>query len=492
MAGSLHRRVLLAAALVALVPSALAGGYGTDCSKSEDCTDSGAPFCEVYFKDYSYVLNNKVDETPGPQQNKGYCVECKVDCDCSPNQYCGVAPSDGEKLLFPVGLQSSNGGSGMSSYAQTKIAFYARSFGGMPLRSKCLDLAPTGGVCHRAGDMNLYTKMVTQYQNPQQLNGLSTAQDAVVVRVPTGSILKDSEQNYCAKVAQWIPEFRSHEGKVENPDATSEVAMRATDATLSTGNTANTPGACPKWVRNKEAAKCCNQWQCNGNENVGDDCQTGQQSITDATKNVCVKCQALCGYSPGIAAGHSNMLEKKCRTKCKSDSILGACGETDAILSDFKSGWEPACQTGTANTFQSKSPNTYDEAEFTISFISPAKEWEGSCYKGNCRVCVEEDKRCEDATFDMKGVHQTCRAGRWEATDDLKAYSYEYGNYSPETKAMVVVAFFCIIFTLALIAFAVVFCLCMKNTDEDDKKGGASAQVAYVASPAVAAGANQA
>ena len=48
MAGSLLRRALLAAALAALIPSAIGMGYGEDCSFSSDCTDSGAPICTVY------------------------------------------------------------------------------------------------------------------------------------------------------------------------------------------------------------------------------------------------------------------------------------------------------------------------------------------------------------------------------------------------------------------------------------------------------------
>lgn len=73
---------------------------------------------------------------PGASVKKGICVECRTECDCDVNQYCGAST----ELVIPVGVQSSNTGSGLTDYAREIMAAYGQAFSGMKLRGKCTSL----------------------------------------------------------------------------------------------------------------------------------------------------------------------------------------------------------------------------------------------------------------------------------------------------------------------------------------------------------------
>jgi len=44
--------------LFILAGTTYAAEYGEPCSKATDCTDPWAPFCHVFFRDYSYLANS--------------------------------------------------------------------------------------------------------------------------------------------------------------------------------------------------------------------------------------------------------------------------------------------------------------------------------------------------------------------------------------------------------------------------------------------------
>jgi len=73
---------------------------------------------------------------PGASEKRGFCVECRTECDCDVNQYCGASTD----LVIPVGVQSSNTGSGITGYAREIMAAYGQAFSGMKLRGKCTSL----------------------------------------------------------------------------------------------------------------------------------------------------------------------------------------------------------------------------------------------------------------------------------------------------------------------------------------------------------------
>lgn len=68
--------------------------YGSTCSSSADCTDVAYPHCSIYWMDQTLGANTESYSDPAPKpspaQVKGVCVQCRTDCDCAVNQYCGA------------------------------------------------------------------------------------------------------------------------------------------------------------------------------------------------------------------------------------------------------------------------------------------------------------------------------------------------------------------------------------------------------------------
>jgi hypothetical protein len=198
--------------------------------------------------------------------------------------------------------------------------------------------------------------------------------------------------------------------------------------------------------------ECCKEWECS-TANGPTDCSflaDGTTATPTAKKEACDACKSRC------ASGMT-----RCERKCHFEHVVG--GTCTKVKERF--GVQPSsysCRT-TTGVFS----DTNDMLSFTPEY--PVMEWSGFCSKGECLACMEEEVRCNAAGQRS----QTCVGGRWVWTDNLKDYSLEYLHFSASAKANVTVAFFCIIATLATIIFAVVFCLCMKPTEEERKQTAA-------------------
>lgn len=142
--------------------------YGKACSSALDCTDASAPICLIYFTDSSPLANtgSYSDPKPNPAASvqKGYCVQCKQDCDCDVNQYCGIGT-----LTFPSDafIQSPGNGGNANEAARKKelktSELYALSYSGLPMKSKCMNYNVPSSTCARvieSSDVSIVTESV--------------------------------------------------------------------------------------------------------------------------------------------------------------------------------------------------------------------------------------------------------------------------------------------------------------------------------------------
>jgi hypothetical protein len=131
-------------------------------------------------QDSTYTLNSLqtimgfgkdgIANAPAASVKKGVCVECKTECDCDVNHYCGnnactrswrwprgtetnqrpgtardhaalrTCAGTHADLVIPNGVKSENTGTGATDYAKQIMAAYGMAFSGMKLRGKCIDL----------------------------------------------------------------------------------------------------------------------------------------------------------------------------------------------------------------------------------------------------------------------------------------------------------------------------------------------------------------
>jgi hypothetical protein len=125
--------------------------YGAPCSSAANCTEPSAPHCYVFFVDRTGGANTRsyTDTVPQPTNLdiKGICVECKRDCDCGVNKYCGL----GEWTIPRIESRNS-GTAGGRSDAESKsilksIELYGVAYLNMKIRSRCLDYSMPQGFC---------------------------------------------------------------------------------------------------------------------------------------------------------------------------------------------------------------------------------------------------------------------------------------------------------------------------------------------------------
>ena len=76
-------RLLLAATIIALIPSTLAANYGEACSYHSDCTDKSAPFCKTWAptraKTRSRRSPGRLPETLPASRLVRYTYACRQD-----------------------------------------------------------------------------------------------------------------------------------------------------------------------------------------------------------------------------------------------------------------------------------------------------------------------------------------------------------------------------------------------------------------------------
>ena len=130
------------AACVLLLASAAvcqaAGEYGATCSTSLDC-GAKAPHCQTYLIDRSTLMRQQGDTsvkidgiTP---KAYGFCSQCRSDCDCAPNEYCGI---DSETALSVPSTPRLVDHDMAGEAAQKEFAAVNDAFAGMPLKGKCV------------------------------------------------------------------------------------------------------------------------------------------------------------------------------------------------------------------------------------------------------------------------------------------------------------------------------------------------------------------
>merc|ERR1711966_190437 len=78
---------------------------------------------------------------PSPAQVKGVCVQCRTDCDCAVNQYCGAGD-----ISIAAEISRNSGTAGQTTETDYKrlmkeMELYGTAFQGLKIRSRCLDYA---------------------------------------------------------------------------------------------------------------------------------------------------------------------------------------------------------------------------------------------------------------------------------------------------------------------------------------------------------------
>ena len=125
--------------------------YGSPCTTAANCTDPSAPHCSIYFTDATGAANTRsyTDSTPQPTNLdvRGICVECKTDCDCGINRYCGLG-----EWTIPQTVSQNSGTAGASSDAGYKtiiksIQLYGIAYLNMRIKSRCRDYSMPSGFC---------------------------------------------------------------------------------------------------------------------------------------------------------------------------------------------------------------------------------------------------------------------------------------------------------------------------------------------------------
>ena len=125
--------------------------YGSPCTTAANCTDPSAPHCSIFFTDATGGANTRsyTDATPQPTDLdvRGICVECKTDCDCGINRYCGL----GEWAIPPTkSLNSGTAGAHTDADYKTimkSIELYGVAYLNMKIKSRCRDYSLPAGFC---------------------------------------------------------------------------------------------------------------------------------------------------------------------------------------------------------------------------------------------------------------------------------------------------------------------------------------------------------
>jgi hypothetical protein len=125
--------------------------YGSPCISAANCTDPSAPHCTIFFTDATGGANTRsyTDDTPQPSNLdvRGICVECKTDCDCGINRYCGLG-----EWTIPATKSLNSGTAGAHTDAEYKttmksIELYGIAYLNMKIKSKCRDYVLPQGFC---------------------------------------------------------------------------------------------------------------------------------------------------------------------------------------------------------------------------------------------------------------------------------------------------------------------------------------------------------
>ena len=125
--------------------------YGSPCTTAANCTDPSAPHCSIFFTDASGGANTRSynDDTPQPSNLdvRGICVECKTDCDCGINRYCGLG-----EWTIPATKSLNSGTAGAHTDTDYKtimksIELYGIAYLNMKITSRCRDYSLPQGFC---------------------------------------------------------------------------------------------------------------------------------------------------------------------------------------------------------------------------------------------------------------------------------------------------------------------------------------------------------
>jgi len=134
----MHRVASCALLLASAAVCQAAGNYGAQCSTSLEC-GAKAPYCQTYLVDKSALMRQQGDAsvkvdgiTP---KAYGFCSQCRSDCDCAPNEYCGI---DSETALSVQSIARLADHDKAGEAAQKEFAAAMDAFAGMPLKGKCV------------------------------------------------------------------------------------------------------------------------------------------------------------------------------------------------------------------------------------------------------------------------------------------------------------------------------------------------------------------
>mmetsp|Transcript_1018 Transcript_1018/g.1708 ORF Transcript_1018/g.1708 Transcript_1018/m.1708 type:complete len:438 (+) Transcript_1018:182-1495(+) len=424
-------RLGLALAVIAFCLGQIhAAKYGEACSNDADCTDEGAPYCFVYFQDLSPIGQEAVPVSTGK------CVECREDCNCGINRYCGIPDSDdGDYLTYDGGFTSSNAGFGKWSETNVnKVAALKEAFSGMPMPSKCMKYK-------EGDDQDKFCIMHNDFSNQGfYIARTYTRDDDDVTQQGTVTAAAQSwpealKDRYCGKIDSWVPNFRGFKSfnTVGSSGTTSDTDIDPTNAKtdhelLGTGSPSS-PGRCAKKVYYDEcvyavAAKTALNDKC-----VGAAQTTGTLSFTNCPTGVShyptfdnlgsdgMTCVVLETNAAGDTMGtyREDHPEDRATIKAKLDlcyQITTPCSKSrmdlDTTLGgDLQMGWsQDMCSN--SGMWQAKVNEVY-----YMNIWSPATAWTGSCERTKCKVCRNADTMCQDpkrtcvnnqVTFHLSGL----------------------------------------------------------------------------------------
>ncbi|EKX31027.1 hypothetical protein GUITHDRAFT_149541 [Guillardia theta CCMP2712] len=398
---------------------------------------------------YNKVPDSPVSDVFTQPKLYGLCVQCISDCDCDLDKYCGVDTS--HPVVTPSNLTSNNTGSGLTRKVKLLIEAYSIHFGDLTLRSKCnrYQLPSTCSSHIDSGAYSESVSTNTFIEDTSQSDVNQAYMTFFQTRVPSG-LPKQAENRFCGKVNSWAPAFLpviDLNPAGSNPMQLANKWNLKSNA-VSTGRKYNTPATCTPHViyldpKTTVCASC--QYDNNCLTQTEDFCCLHSYSSFTRT---CMSrmdyrsCEDACQPPPSVLVGNlfSSICQTaplttvesqfcKCYQKCLTCVAANAdqfvtCNEIlptssmpyssyefqdyDDTLGKFPTfvgnPWTPQLQeTCSFCTAQGTCPDSvyeihvqgecsdgnfhYDNAYFKFSINAPAVDFQGSCMKGECKIC---------------------------------------------------------------------------------------------------------